>query len=91
MVELRSRYWKFNHVEFFFSFVCLFREKDEFLEWIIDCFFFFLKIGFLAYLALGKTHDEAIEAGSYCAYECIQQSGCTYPDKPNFTPNTFKQ
>ncbi len=45
--------------------------------------------GFLAYLALGKTHEEAIQAGSYCSFECIQQSGCTYPDKPNFDPKTF--
>jgi len=45
--------------------------------------------GFLAYLALGKTHEEAVQAGAYCAFECIQQSGCTYPDKPNFNPSTF--
>ncbi|CAM4749353.1 unnamed protein product [Rotaria magnacalcarata] len=38
--------------------------------------------GFLAYLALGKSNEEAIQAGAYCAYECIQQSGCTYPEKP---------
>jgi len=40
-------------------------------------------------LALGKTHEEAIQAGAYCAFECIQQSGCTYPEKPNFNPATF--
>lgn len=45
--------------------------------------------GFLAYLALGKTHEEAIQAGAYCAFECIQQSGCTFPDKPTFDPATF--
>jgi adenosine kinase len=45
--------------------------------------------GFLAYLALGKTHDESIQAGAYCAFECIQQYSCTYPDKPNFDPATF--
>ncbi|CAF1334415.1 unnamed protein product [Adineta steineri] len=45
--------------------------------------------GFLAYLALGKTYAEAIQAGAYCAYECIQQSSCTYPEKPNFDPKTF--
>jgi hypothetical protein len=45
--------------------------------------------GFLAYLALGKTHEESIQAGAYCAFECIQQSGCTFPDKPNFDPTTF--
>ena len=41
--------------------------------------------GFLAALALGKSHDEAVEAGAYCAFECIQQSGCTFPDRPNFS------
>ncbi|UJR16035.1 hypothetical protein I4U23_002949 [Adineta vaga] len=45
--------------------------------------------GFLAYLALGKSHEEAVQAGSYCAFECIQQSGCTFPDKPSFDPATF--
>ncbi len=45
--------------------------------------------GFLAYLALGKSDEESIQAGSYCAFECIQQSGCTFPDKPNFDPTTF--
>lgn len=45
--------------------------------------------GFLAYLALGKSHEEAIQAGAYCAFECIQQSGCTFPDKPSFDPTTF--
>ncbi|CAF4102794.1 unnamed protein product [Rotaria magnacalcarata] len=45
--------------------------------------------GFLAYLSLGKTHEEAIQAGAYCAFECIQQSGCTFPDKPSFDPTTF--
>ncbi|CAF2041554.1 unnamed protein product [Rotaria magnacalcarata] len=45
--------------------------------------------GFLAYLALGKSNEEAIQAGAYCAYECIQQSGCTYPEKPSFDAKTF--
>jgi adenosine kinase len=49
----------------------------------------FFVIGFLAYLALGKTHEEAIQAGAYCAFECIQQSGCTFPEKPTFDPATF--
>jgi hypothetical protein len=48
-----------------------------------------IALGFLAYLALGKTHEEAIQAGAYCAYECIQQSGCTYPEKPSFDSTTF--
>ncbi len=46
-------------------------------------------LGFLAYLALGKTHEECIQAGTYCAFECIQQSGCTFPEKPVFDPTTF--
>lgn len=41
--------------------------------------------GFLAALALGKSHDEAVEAGGYCALECIQQSGCTFPERPKFS------
>lgn len=45
--------------------------------------------GFLAYLALGKTHEEAIQAGAYCAFECIQQSGCNYPPYNRFDPQTF--
>jgi sugar/nucleoside kinase (ribokinase family) len=45
--------------------------------------------GFLAYLALGKTNEEAIQAGAYCGFECIQQIGCTYPEKPSFDPTTF--
>jgi sugar/nucleoside kinase (ribokinase family) len=49
----------------------------------------FFVIGFLAYLALGKTHEEAIQAGAYCAFECIQQSGCTFAEKPTFDPATF--
>jgi sugar/nucleoside kinase (ribokinase family) len=53
-----------------------------------SCLFFSL-LGFLAYLALGKTHAEAIQAGTYCAFECIQQSGCTYPEKVTFNPSTF--
>ena len=45
--------------------------------------------GFLAYLALGKSNEEAIQAGAYCAFECIQQSGCTFPERPSFDPSTF--
>ena len=45
--------------------------------------------GFLAYLALGKSYEEAIQAGAYCAYECIQYTGCTFPEKPSFDPTTF--
>jgi hypothetical protein len=40
-------------------------------------------------LALGKSNEESIQAGAYCAFECIQQSGCTFPDKPTFDPTTF--
>ena len=48
-----------------------------------------LFLGFLAYIALGKSDEEAIQAGIYCASECIQQSGCMFPEKPNFDPATF--
>ena len=48
-------------------------------------FFIFKRKGFLAALALGKSHEDAIETGSYCALECIQQSGCTFPERPNFS------
>lgn len=51
--------------------------------------FIFEILGFLAYLALGKTVEECIQGGAYCGFECIQQSGCTYPEKPNFDPQTF--
>ena len=61
----------------------LFRLSNE----PIECIVFYL--GFLAYLALGKSHEEAIQAGAYCAFECIQQSGCTFPEKSSFDPTTF--
>ncbi|CAF4567568.1 unnamed protein product [Rotaria socialis] len=77
------------------------REKPEqqhkhylqLIDWNV-CFLLDLEIAlhinrFLAYLSLGKTHEEAIQAGAYCAFECIQQSGCTFPDKPFFDPTTF--
>ena len=57
-------------------------------SFFVELFKYFI-VGFLAYLALGKSHDEAIQAGAYCAFECIQQSGCTYPEKPSFDPTTF--
>ena len=47
------------------------------------------RLGFLAYLALGKTTDECVQACAYCAFECIQQPGCTFPERPNFDPLTF--
>jgi sugar/nucleoside kinase (ribokinase family) len=50
---------------------------------------FFFVLGFLAYLALGKSHEECIQAGAYCAFECIQQYGCTFLDKSTFDPTTF--
>ncbi len=56
---------------------------------ICNVVFVLLISGFLAYLALGKTNEEAIQAGAYCGFECIQQIGCTYPEKPSFDPTTF--
>jgi len=40
--------------------------------------------GFLAYYGQGKSLDESIAAGHYCAMECIKRSGATLPDKVNF-------
>jgi len=36
--------------------------------------------GFLSRYVQGKSLDECIAAGHYCAYECIRRSGATYPD-----------
>jgi sugar/nucleoside kinase (ribokinase family) len=41
-------------------------------------------IGFLAYFSLGKTVDQCVSAGLYCAYENLQRLGCQYPDKPTY-------
>lgn len=41
--------------------------------------------GFLAALAKGKDVEGCCKAGSYAASVVIQHSGCTYPEKPDFT------
>jgi adenosine kinase len=41
--------------------------------------------GFLSRYIQGKPLEECIAAGHYCASECIKRSGCTFPEKPNFT------
>ncbi|CAF4026188.1 unnamed protein product [Rotaria magnacalcarata] len=45
--------------------------------------------GYLAYMALDKSIDESVKAGIYCAYECLQQTGCTFPDRVSYDPVTF--
>jgi len=41
--------------------------------------------GFLSRYIQGKTIEEAVAAGHYCAWECIRRSGCTFPAKPSFS------
>jgi len=40
--------------------------------------------GFLSRFVQNKSIPECVTAGHYCACECIKQSGCTFPPKPNF-------
>ncbi len=42
--------------------------------------------GFLAMYISGKSLETCIKCAIYCAFECIQQSGCTLPKKMNFKP-----
>lgn len=44
--------------------------------------------GFLSQLVAGKGLEECCRAGNYCANAVIQESGCKYPAKPNFTDAT---
>jgi len=41
--------------------------------------------GFLSRFVQGKSVDECVSAGHYCAWECIRRSGCTFPPKPSFS------
>ena len=41
--------------------------------------------GFLSQLVKGKTVNECVKGGHYAANVIIQRSGCTFPDKPNFS------
>jgi sugar/nucleoside kinase (ribokinase family) len=43
--------------------------------------------GFMSQLVLGKDIAECVRAGNYAACTIIQQSGCTYPPKPEFVWN----
>eukprot|EP01116_Phalansterium_solitarium_P015416 TRINITY_DN3405_c0_g1_i1.p2 TRINITY_DN3405_c0_g1~~TRINITY_DN3405_c0_g1_i1.p2 ORF type:complete len:353 (-),score=161.24 TRINITY_DN3405_c0_g1_i1:114-1172(-) len=38
--------------------------------------------GFLSGLVRRASLEECINAAHYCAYECIQQSGCAFPPRP---------
>lgn len=40
--------------------------------------------GFLSQLVVGKTVDDCVAAGNYASNTVVQQSGCTFPDKPSF-------
>jgi len=40
--------------------------------------------GFVAGLILGKSLEESVKAGHYCAWEVIQRSGCTFPSTNKF-------
>lgn len=51
--------------------------------------FILLKKGFLAYLAMGKSVDECVSAGLYCAFEVLQRLGCQFPDKPTYNGEPF--
>lgn len=42
--------------------------------------------GFLSQLVLGQPLEQCIQGGHYAANIIIKRSGCTYPDKPDFTP-----
>jgi len=41
--------------------------------------------GFLAALSLGKDIEACCKAGSYAASIVVQNSGCTYPEKPDYS------
>ncbi|KAF5453423.1 hypothetical protein F2P56_028326 [Juglans regia] len=41
--------------------------------------------GFLSQLVLEKPIEECVRAGCYAANVIIQRSGCTYPEKPDFS------
>lgn len=45
--------------------------------------------GFLAQLVQGGTVDDCVRAANYAANLIIQRSGCTLPDKPEFTIGVF--
>jgi adenosine kinase len=40
--------------------------------------------GFLSQLVQAKEISECVRAGHYAASVIIQESGCKYPEKPNF-------
>ena len=44
--------------------------------------------GFLSQLVLDRTMEQCVEGGNYAAHVIILRSGCTYPDKPAFSPKS---
>merc|ERR1712107_687855 len=43
--------------------------------------------GFLAALSKGRSVEECCRAGAYSASVVVQNSGCTYPEKPQYSFN----
>lgn len=39
--------------------------------------------GFLGQLVLGRSIEECVRAGHYCAHHVIQRHGCTFAPKPS--------
>lgn len=44
--------------------------------------------GFLSQLVLGQRVEQCVDGGNYAAHVVILRSGCTYPDKPTFSPSS---
>lgn len=56
--------------------------NDNLLILTIRIYIFIL--GFLAQYIQGKPLDVCIRCGIYAATEVIKQSGCAFPEKPQF-------
>lgn len=41
--------------------------------------------GFLSQLVLERPIEDCVRAGCYASNVIIQRSGCTYPEKPDFS------
>lgn len=41
--------------------------------------------GFLSQYVQGRSLEDSVKGGHYCAWECIRRSGATYPEKSTFT------
>lgn len=38
--------------------------------------------GFIAFYVMKRSFDDCIKAAIYCAGECVQRLGCTFPKEP---------